>query len=106
MAQPHNAIPDHQSKYGTDYLRPTTLNTGPLSLYSCVSLNQAFPESDLKQGDVPTFIDTIPDPEGLEEGYIIAIFNALGESITVVTVPQSALAPLRSDEVPRVRSLR
>jgi len=47
----------------------------------------------------------VPDPEGIEEGYILEIFNALGESIDVVTVPKSAVAPLRSDEILSVRSL-
>ena len=63
-------------------------------LYSRISLNRDFPEYQLKRGDIATFIDTVPDPDGIEDGYILEIFNALGESITVVTVPQSAVAPL------------
>jgi len=41
----------------------------------------------------------VPDPEGIEEGYILEVFNALGESIDVVTVPKSAVVPLRSQLV-------
>ena len=63
-------------------------------LYSRISLNRDFPEYQLKREDIATFIDTVPDPDGIEDGYILEIFNALGESITVVTVPQSAVAPL------------
>jgi hypothetical protein len=33
------------------------------------------------------------------------VFNALGETLTVITVPESALEPLREDEVCCVRSL-
>ncbi|MCU0552909.1 MAG: DUF4926 domain-containing protein [Leptolyngbya sp. Prado105] len=80
------------------------MNNPPIPLYSRVSLNRDFPEYNLKNGDTATFIDTVPDPEGIEEGYILEVFNALGESIEVVTVPQSAISPLRSDEILSVRS--
>lgn len=79
------------------------MNTNTIPLYSRISLNRDFPEYNLKRGDIATFIDTVPDPEGIEEGYILEVFNALGESIDVVTVPQSAIAPLRSDEILTVR---
>jgi hypothetical protein len=81
------------------------MNNNDIQLYSRIALNRDFPEYNLKRGDVATFIDTIPDPEGLEEGYILEVFNALGESIDVVTVPKTAVAPLRSDEILSVRSL-
>lgn len=76
-----------------------------IPLCSRVSLNRDFPEHNLRQGDIATFIDTIPDPEDGEDGYILEVFNALGESINVVTVAKSAIAPLRSDEILAVRSL-
>ena len=76
-----------------------------IELYTRVSLTCDFLEYNLKQGDIATFIDMVPDPEGVEEGYILEVFNALGESIDVVTVPKSAVTPLRSDEILSVRSL-
>jgi hypothetical protein len=76
-----------------------------IQLYCRIAFNKDFPEYNLKRGDVATFIDTVPDPEGIEEGYILEVFNALGESIDVVTVPKSAVVPLRSDEILSVRSL-
>ncbi|NJL85594.1 MAG: DUF4926 domain-containing protein [Leptolyngbyaceae cyanobacterium SM1_1_3] len=76
-----------------------------IPLYSRISLDRDFPEYNLKRGDIATFIDSVPDPEGIEEGYILEVFNVLGESIDVVTVPKSAVAPLRSNEIPQVRSL-
>jgi len=81
------------------------MNDTAIPLYSRISLNRDFLEYSLKQGDIATFIDTVPDPEGIEEGYILEVFNALGESIDVVTVPKSAVTPLRSDEILSVRSL-
>lgn len=82
------------------------MNATTIPLYSRISLNRDFPEYNLKQGDIATFIDTVPDPEGIEEGYILEVFNVLGESIDVVTVPKSAVASLRADEIPKVRSLK
>jgi len=66
----------------------------PIPLYSRIALNRDFPDYHLKRGDIATFIDTVPHPAGGEDGYILEVFNALGESITVVTVPQSAVEPL------------
>lgn len=81
------------------------MNDTAIPLYSRISLNRDFPEYNLKRGDIATFVDTVPDPEGIEEGYILEIFNALGDSIDVVTVPKSAVSALHSDEIPSVRLL-
>lgn len=81
------------------------MNTYPIELYSRISLNQDFPEYNLKAGDIATFIDTVPDSDGIEEGYVLEIFNVLGESIDTVIVPKSAVSPLRSTEIPTIRSL-
>lgn len=76
-----------------------------IPLYSRISLTCDFPEYNLQRGDIATLVDTVPDPDGVEEGYILEVFNALGESIDVVTVPRSAVAPLGSHEILTVRSL-
>jgi len=36
---------------------------------------------------------------------VLELFNALGESIAVVTVPEDAIEPLRADEVLAVRPI-
>ena len=40
-----------------------------------------------------------------ETGYVLEVFNAVGESIDVIVVPMSAVQPLRNDEILTVRSL-
>ena len=40
-----------------------------IELYQRVALNQDFPESNLKQGDIATLVDTVPHPNQGEEGY-------------------------------------
>ncbi len=74
-------------------------------LYQEVALTQDIPDAGLRTGDVATLIDYVPHPTGGEEGAVLEIFNAVGESIAVVTAPVSAICPLRSDQVPAVRSL-
>ncbi len=76
-----------------------------LELYQQVALCQDLPEHQLRKGDLATLIDRVPHPHGGEDGYILEVFNAVGESIAVLTVTQSAVEPLRSNEILTVRSL-
>ncbi|MEL6491274.1 MAG: DUF4926 domain-containing protein [Cyanobacteria bacterium J06621_3] len=75
-----------------------------LELYKEVSLTADLPDHDLKSGDVATLIDMVPHPTGGEEGCILEVFNAIGESISVITVPKSSIQPLKADEILSVRS--
>ena len=74
-------------------------------LYQEVMLLVDVSESKLVRGDLVTIIEHHPRQNG-EDGYSLEVFNALGDSIAVVTVPESNLAPLQKDEVLSVRSLR
>lgn len=76
-----------------------------LELYAEVALARDIPEEGLRVGDVATLVDCVEHPSGAEEGAVLELFNALGDSIAVVTVPKSAIAPLRSDQVLTVRPL-
>jgi hypothetical protein len=76
-----------------------------LDLYQEVVLTRTIPAANLQAGDVATLVDYVPHPTGGEEGVVLEVFNAIGESIAVVTVPVSAIAPLRADHVPTVRAL-
>jgi len=76
-----------------------------LSLYQRVALRRDLPEHNLRRGDVATLLDYAPHPEGGERGCVVEVFNALGESIAVVAVPESDIEELRADEVFAVRPL-
>ena len=76
-----------------------------LELYQEVALRNDVAEDNLRTGDVATLIDYVSHPSGGEEGAVLEVFNALGESIAVVTVPGSSIAPLRADQVRAVRAL-
>ncbi len=74
-------------------------------LYEEIALTRDIPEESLRAGDVATVVDYVPHPAQGEEGAVLEVFNALGESIALITVPVSAIAPLRADQVPAVRTL-
>lgn len=77
-----------------------------IELYKEVALTRDIPAENLQKGDVATLIDIVPHPSGEEDGVVLELFNAIGESIAVTAVPQSAVAPLRSDQMPAVRPLQ
>lgn len=59
------------------------------SLYKRVALKRDLPEHGLRQGDVAVLVDYVQHPRGGEQGCVLEVFNALGESIAVVAVPES-----------------
>ena len=76
-----------------------------LELYQRIALSYDIPEEGLKRGDIAYLLDYVPHPQGGELGCILEVFNALGESISVLTVPKSAVQPLQPNEVLNARSL-
>lgn len=76
-----------------------------VQLYQEVSLTCDLPEHGLKAGDIATLVDFVPHPSNGEEGCVLEVFNAIGESFTTIAVPISAIEVLRSDEILAVRPL-
>ena len=73
-------------------------------LYKKAVMSRDVPAEGLKRGDVVTLLDYLTAPDG-RHGYNVEVFNALGETITVTSVEEDALEPLRADEVWAVRRL-
>ncbi len=73
-------------------------------LFEEVVLTKDIPEKGLKKGDVATIVEYHPVPDG-EDGYSLELFNALGDTIAVITVAQSAIEPLTENEIFSVRSI-
>ena len=74
-------------------------------LYQEIALNRTIRSAKLQKGDVAVVIDYLPHPSGGEEGAVLELFNAVGESIRVEVVPVSAIDPLRADQMLAVRPL-
>ena len=77
-----------------------------MSSHNKVALARDILEHGLSRGDVATVVEHLPATKaaGGEEGYVLEVFNAIGESITVVAVPISAVEPLQPTQVLAARS--
>ena len=73
-------------------------------LYKDVVLTRDLPEERLKRGDIVKPVEHHAVREG-EDGYSAEVFNAVGDTLAAITVPESALEALREDEVCCVRAL-
>lgn len=76
-----------------------------LELYREVALTRDLPEYKLKAGDIATLVDFVAHPSDGEDGCVLEVFNAVGESLTVIAVSVSIVEVLRPDEILTVRSL-
>ncbi len=78
-----------------------------IELYQQVALTTDLPKENLKRGDVATVVEELPATQASkgEPGYALEVFNALGETTAVISVPVSAVRPLRANEIPHVRPL-
>lgn len=75
-----------------------------IDLFKRVALKMDIPGQGLCKGDVATIVEHLPGKD-CEDGYALEIFNAVGESIAVITVPRSAVELLTADKIPSVRPL-
>ena len=73
-------------------------------LFKEIVLGRDIPEKKLKTGDVATVVEYHPVSEG-EDGYSLEVFNAVGDTIAVITMPESAIQPFNEYEVFSVRLL-
>ena len=75
-----------------------------LELYHDAVLTHGVANHRLKPGDIVKPVAHHVAPDGTE-GYSVEVFNALGDTIFVTTVPADALEPLREDEILCARTL-
>ena len=73
-------------------------------LFKEVVLQRDIPEKKLRKGDVATIVEYHPSNTS-EDGYSLEVFNALGDTIAVVTVAESEIETLKKGEVFSVRPL-
>jgi hypothetical protein len=73
-------------------------------LFTKVVLTTDIPEDNLKKGDIATIVDHHPIKNG-EDGYSLEVFNAIGETIAVITVPESQIEALQQNYILSVRPL-
>ena len=71
-------------------------------LYKDVALAVDIPEHRLKKGDIARVIEYFDKPE---PGYALEVFNAVGDTIDVLTVGEFEIEQLSSDEVWHARHI-
>lgn len=73
-------------------------------LFKEVALARDIPEEGLRRGDIAMVVEHHPSSKG-EDGYSLEVFNALGGTILVTVVPESAIEPLQANQVLSARPL-
>lgn len=77
----------------------------PLELYGDVILTRDVIEHGLGAGDVGTVVERHAAPGVPEEGYSVEFFDMTGNTVTVATLPASALRLPTPADRPAVRAL-
>ena len=67
-------------------------------LFSHVILAQDIPAHGLCQGDLATIVEHYEGSPGQEPGYELEVFNAVGDTVAVVTVRESQIEAPRQEE--------
>lgn len=74
-------------------------------LFTRVSLTEDIPEHGLHKGDLATIVERHKGEPGQETGYSLEVFNAIGETITVLVVEESKISSVKRNENLHVRQL-
>ena len=76
--------------------------------YQRVALARDLPEYYLQKEDIAVVVEQLPPTEESqgEAGFALEVFNAVGETLDVVIVPESVIKPLSSKEVLHARLLK
>ena len=74
-------------------------------LYSDVILTRDVGEHGVRAGDVGTVVERHVVPGVAEEGYSVEFFDMTGDTVTVVTLPASALRVPTPADRPAARAL-
>ena len=72
-------------------------------LFTRVSLAEDLPEYGLHKGDLATIVERHGGRPNQETGYSLEVFNAVGETITVLVLEESKINPVKENEILHVR---
>ena len=72
-------------------------------LFTRISLAEDLPEYGLHKGDLATIVERHGGKPDQETGYSLEVFNAVGETITVLVLEESKINPVKENEILHVR---
>lgn len=73
--------------------------------FARVALAEDIPEHGLCRGDMVTVVESLPANNAHPDGYLVEVFNVIGETLDVIGLHETQLMPLRADAVPAMREL-
>jgi len=76
-----------------------------IELYKEGVILRDLPEHHLHAGDVGTVVEILKHPSGGPRGIMLEVCNVLGDTVAVVTLPETDVEPLTDDEVWHARRL-
>jgi hypothetical protein len=74
-------------------------------MFSRVALKANLPKHRLRCGDLATIVEYHEGRPGQEPGYSLEVFNAVGDTVDVITLRESQIAPLTAKSVLHARPL-
>ena len=74
-------------------------------MFSRVALKTDVTEDGFRRGDVATVVEYHQGRPGQESGYSLEVFNAVGETVAVITLRESQIESLSAQEILHVRPL-
>jgi Domain of unknown function (DUF4926) len=74
-------------------------------MFSRVALKTDVSEQGLRRGDLATIVEYHKGRPGQEPGYSLEVFNAVGETVAVITLRESQIEALSAQEILHVRPL-
>lgn len=74
-------------------------------MFTRVVLKTDVPENSLRRGDVATIVEHHEGRPGQEPGYSLEVFNAVGDTVAVITLRESQIEPLSAKGILHVRPL-
>lgn len=74
-------------------------------MFSRVALKIDVLEHGLRRGDLATIVEYHKGRLGQEPGYSLEVFNAVGETVAVITLRESQIESLSAKEILHVRPL-
>ena len=74
-------------------------------MFSRVALKTDVLEHGLRRGDLATIVEYHKGRPGQEPGYSLEVFNAVGETVAVITLRESQIESRSAKEIHHVRPL-
>ena len=74
-------------------------------MFSRVALKTDVSEHGLRRGDLATIVEYHEGRSGQEPGYSLEVFDAIGNTVAVITLAESEIEPLSAREILHVRPL-